>query len=137
MRWMTSFETGLKCMDEQHQHFFELMAELDRMAEKNQVSGIVPAIELLDRYLSYHFATEADLMAVYDYPDRDQHIAEHERFRRLVWELARGDELQIGTLRLMLYRWFTTHSTDLDRALAEHVLRGRRASRKSGELEAA
>ncbi len=136
MRWMKTFETGMKCIDEQHQHLFFLLVELDSLVEAGKLDAVDLLLDEMVRCLRYHFATESDLMEIYGYPQRQRHIAEHDTFLRHLADMRVRRE-SLSAVRMYLYRWFTSHSTYEDRFLATHVQQARELARGTDRVAAA
>ena len=81
--WTTKYSVGIKSIDEQHQHFFDVAnrlvgTALNTAATKEEVIALVGS---LGDYAFYHLKTEEDYFDKFKYPEADMHIAEHNKFR--------------------------------------------------------
>lgn len=83
--WCKEMECGVQIIDAQHKILFRIGRDMEQLI----VNGCQNATtkELLDivcelrEYTSYHFYTEEDLMAKYNYPQTDAHKVSHARFK--------------------------------------------------------
>ena len=79
--WCKEMECGIQIIDEQHQELFRIIREIEQLI----MSGCkhVTPKQLLDivcelrEYITYHFYTEENLMAKYQYPKLAIHMAQH------------------------------------------------------------
>ncbi len=83
--WCKEMECGVKAIDDQHQILFRIGRDMEQLimngcqnATSKELLNIVCELR---EYTSYHFYTEEDLMAKYNYPMSDKHKASHVEFR--------------------------------------------------------
>ncbi|RJP62524.1 MAG: hemerythrin [Ignavibacteriales bacterium] len=79
--WTTEFSVNNDIIDEQHKMIFEYANNLHESIQTGRSKEIVD--DLVSKLLSYsqnHFADEEKLMKEYEYPDIENHLAEHEKF---------------------------------------------------------
>ena len=106
--------------DEQHQELFRI---LDLMAEPG--SGTEVLTRLRD-YTTHHFALEEAYMKALAYPETEQHIRAHEKFRdeiRLACESsAPHDPLYMELMSNFLTEWLKRHVFGVDKKLEAFIL---------------
>lgn len=130
LEWKESYSIGVKEVDEQHKHLFELTQSLFDLLMKHPddyVTGIRPILKELAEYTNYHFKCEEnDYFCKYDYPSSDLHIMQHNNFINLVTK--RIEDLPTTSLKdgVSLYayltKWLLSHIALADRAWAAFVL---------------
>jgi hemerythrin len=79
IEWNNAFSVGVQKIDEHHMKLFSITNMLfDSMqgAQNREVIGSV--LKELQQYVVYHFKAEESLMKMYNYPDLNKHILEHQ-----------------------------------------------------------
>ncbi|MFH1089106.1 MAG: bacteriohemerythrin [Candidatus Uhrbacteria bacterium] len=81
--WTEQYSVGVKEIDEQHQHFFQITNEVAEIAEQNEItpSELLFKITNLSNYAVYHLLTEENIFKQYNYPEAEGHIAAHNLYR--------------------------------------------------------
>ena len=123
MDWTPDLSTGVPSIDDQHKQLFLWLAELQcATADQRTLFGVY-VITRLKHYIREHFAAEEALMRAAAYPDLDQHIAEHARFRARLEELqlkSIGEDITEDTVRF-LNEWLVRHITGTDMAYVPYL----------------
>ena len=107
--------------DTQHQVLFELIDQI-------KVVPFDPDILLrLKLYAEHHFTLEETYMVALGYPDKDEHIEAHDRFREelvamLETDPTMGKFLQ-DSLSGFLYKWLKLHVLGIDKQLEDFVMK--------------
>lgn len=124
LQWNHTSSVGVQILDQQHGLLMDTLNELSV-----GIAGGAPANEvreLIARLLEYtkrHFQTENKLMEEYEYPGREEHIAEHERLVVQIADAARamqmGEPVHLRTLTGYIRQWFSTHMEGIDHELGE------------------
>jgi hemerythrin-like metal-binding protein len=80
--WKEKYSVGIREIDEQHQHYFEIVNEIIETTGQKNVSGkeLSDKITELNNYAIYHFTTEENLFKKYAYPGANEHTTEHRAF---------------------------------------------------------
>lgn len=78
VKWSEDLSVGIPELDAEHQHFIDLANELNTAVRDRADISHVKALmwQLLDE-ARLHFAHEEQLLAEYDYADREQHAHLH------------------------------------------------------------
>ena len=80
--WMPYLETGINWIDSQHKELFSRIKKLsDAMTENKGKEEVINTLRFLDSYVILHFGSEEKIMNDYQYPDRELHILEHNKFK--------------------------------------------------------
>ena len=84
--WTKKYSVGIKSIDEQHQHFFEITNSLVEMslnvtATKEELIGLLDG---LGNYALYHLGNEENYFDKFHYPDAPMHVEEHNKFREKI-----------------------------------------------------
>ena len=79
--WCKEMECGFSIIDEQHQELFRIMRGIEQLimhgCQNVTHKQLLDIICELREYISYHFYTEENLMARYQYPNLAKHMADH------------------------------------------------------------
>jgi len=83
--WSDKFLLGIMELDEHHEHLVDLMNKSYDLLEKKAPAAKVEMIldELFD-YANYHFAAEENWLKEHSYINLNDHLVEHDSFRRKV-----------------------------------------------------
>ncbi|HBM45580.1 MAG: Hemerythrin HHE cation binding region [Parcubacteria group bacterium GW2011_GWF2_38_76] len=118
--WIKEYSVEIKEIDEQHQHFFSVLNELNTAiyaGKEKEWMGHV--FDQLDGYARFHFATEEKLFDSVKYEYTDAHIEKHDEFRKKLEEFRRGFEISkegiSGELVKFLEEWFVEHIMKVDK----------------------
>lgn len=80
--WIEKYSVGVKTIDEQHQHYLEMVNDIVKITGQNIISPeeITAKIDDLNNYAIYHFTTEENFFKKYNYSGAEKHLAEHRAF---------------------------------------------------------
>ena len=104
----------------QHQVLFEILELIKQPGADARV------LEKLRDYTENHFALEERYMAELEYPDRDEHVESHNRFRTEIDQLlgsGQPDPAFMDIVGTFLTEWLTRHVFGLDKELEAFILR--------------
>jgi hemerythrin len=126
--WTDELSVGIEEIDEQHKVLVGLLNDLNRAIHEHH--GNEACLAILDRLVDYtriHFAVEESLMRIFEYPDYENHKAEHEELVEEVLGLRREiveDHRKISFKLLhFLKMWLTQHIMSSDQEYSEHFLK--------------
>ena len=105
--------------DTQHQMLFKLIDDI-------KVEPFDPSvITRLQLYAEHHFSLEETYMAELDFPDMDDHIKAHDRFREelsaMVDSQASMNKALQDSLSLFLSEWLRLHVLGIDKKLEAYI----------------
>ncbi|NKI35719.1 hemerythrin family protein [Wenzhouxiangella sp. XN79A] len=125
--WTDDLSVGIEEIDEQHKVLVRLLNELNDAIHEHH--GNEACLAILDRLVDYtriHFAVEESLMRIFEYPDYENHKAEHEELVEEVLELRREivDKERKISFKLLhfLKMWLTQHIMSSDQEYSQHFL---------------
>jgi len=127
LTWHPGLATGHPQIDAQHRDLFTsaqaVLEAKERGAGPGEIEGL---LDLLDRYVADHFATEEAVMRAAGYPQARQHLLEHGYFASGVQKLRRrlaqrGAGAEAPLVRDFLADWLAGHVGDSDRDLVRHL----------------
>lgn len=128
IKWRDSYNTGVGKIDKEHQKLVELiemMHEAIRDGATLQVVG--KALSEITDYTEFHFANEKSLMEEYNYPEKQNHIDEHEKLKEeaaaFSERLAKNFPDGIQEFYKFLREWLVNHILDVDKKLANYLLK--------------
>lgn len=124
--WTRDLEIGVESIDRQHRELFERIDALITACQagrcQDEVGGL---LGFLQDYVQVHFGEEEALMGYSDYPELDEHAAEHAGFSLHLQELVQGFSAQgftsplLNDLNATLIDWLYDHVCRRDRALGQ------------------
>lgn len=121
LTWTTDLSVGFGRIDEQHQQLFTRYNHLLQACTTGLGrEAITPTLNFLAEYVEEHFAEEERYMALYDYPESDQHIREHREFISQIGAVQKDLEkngptvLMRATLTYSLLHWLVSHVKQID-----------------------
>lgn len=124
------FKTGLKWMDLHHTELVNMTLDLFSSIEQGKPErNTAELLEFLDHYVSKHFSIEDEHMQIYDYPDRDSHLAEHDIFEytlsglKAEFDSSGSSSYLSGKVKRHLLDWLVNHIGETDKRLAEFLLK--------------
>ena len=117
--WDDCLLTGLQPIDQHHRHLVDLLNKTyDAFVDRSPESDVGTVLEELIDYATYHFAQEERMMAETGYPERADHMKEHERFASRVGEIQRDFVKGSAPISLevisFLKNWLINHISDTD-----------------------
>ena len=117
IKWDSSFETDIKIIDVQHKVLIKKVNQLYEFIEDNSINRIYPLIDELLEFTDYHFETEENYFAVFNYKNKEEHINEHNTFRNFVNDIKKEDISNIEfdkKLFEFLITWILHHIKEVD-----------------------
>ncbi len=89
--WEEKYSVGIKEIDEQHKHFFEIAnGIIDLTAKENLTKEeTIKSLQELGDYAFYHLSTEESYFDKFKYQDAPLHINAHNEYRESVGEYFR------------------------------------------------
>jgi hemerythrin len=120
IEWNNTFSVGIQKIDEQHKKFFSLINVLyDAIMQGKGEVVVGPVLKELQQYVIFHFKSEESWMEMYNYPDTNKHILEHEgaiqKVNKHVLEYKLGQQTVDIELLKFLSDWLQNHILQVDR----------------------
>ncbi len=125
IEWQPKFVLNLDPIDQHHMNLVELINDFHTAVE-NELDEelLIKIFARLREYADYHFRVEEALMVHNDYPETDEHIANHRAFTSNIGRLESHfvkDERVSSQVLVYLKGWLEQHILVIDRQLADHV----------------
>ena len=132
-QWNSSFETGDKKVDAQHQQLFDMVNELhDAIMAEHGKEAVIGTLKRLAKYTVEHFATEEALMQRAGYPGYPEHKQQHDELTAKAVEIIQGYESGKITLPMTLSRfltdWLRTHIKKSDLEMIRYMQKAGQAA---------
>jgi len=124
--WEAQYETNVQQIDDQHKKLVKYLNELfNAMKARKGFDILNEILDGMTKYTVEHFSTEERLMRIYNYPDYDAHIKEHqglvEEIQALKSDYAnRKRTVSIDTMNY-LKQWLSNHILGTDKKLGEYL----------------
>lgn len=107
--------------DKQHQVLFELIDQI------NSSTLDISIFHRLHDYAENHFLLEEEYMRLLDYPEIDEHIEAHDKFRLELDSMMQGfhsyDDVFRRALSEFLSQWLEAHVLEIDKKLENFILK--------------
>lgn len=122
--WDDKFSIGNSEIDEQHKHLFAIFARCADAEKDSRSKYLVITRELLS-YCQEHFRYEEKLMLDANYPDLENHAAEHKKIfnavEKLVEKIYAGEHIDSGVIDRFVASWVHEHVLTKDMLLKEYL----------------
>jgi len=120
IQWQSSFDVGVKMIDEQHQLLVKMINDLHAAMQKGEDRGVLQTmINRLGVYAAMHFAREEHYFDLFAYPNREAHIKAHDDFEdkvnRFEQDFKAGKQDLSMDMMSFLSNWLVTHITKTDK----------------------
>lgn len=127
--WIKKYSVGVKQIDEQHQHYFELVKKIIKITEQSEIATeeIFKKIKELNDYAVYHFSTEENLFKKYSYPNADEHVAQHRAFEERLDKLTNSAKKENNSRKIILEiaqfasSWLLNHIMNSDQKYVPYL----------------
>ncbi len=124
--WKDEYSVGVKELDDQHKKLMEMINQLSQLYKQKQFKSSETTTifkEFVD-YANYHLDTEEHYFNLYGYPEKDQHIPFHDKYRAKTEELkkkyAAGQiEDVLFEIDNFIYEWWTWHILNVDKGYSK------------------
>lgn len=125
--WTSEYNLGISVIDEQHQHFFDIVNRIYDLLEKgsDNKEELLKIVKELTDYAFYHLSTEEKYFTQFTYSDIENHMKYHTMFRIQTGEyserIRKGDEdLPKLVLEITDFakNWLTKHILVADKMYA-------------------
>lgn len=120
--WDKSYSVGVAELDNQHQKLIALINKLFSLYSENKFSetDVMPIFEELMDYADQHFSTEEHYFQLYNYDKKDEHIANHESYRKKINDLKEAykesnNEQTLFAINNFLNDWWIWHINHADK----------------------
>jgi len=121
IKWDDSLTTGIPLIDAQHKVLVGKLNKLNACLEGDKVCDNLNVLldELLE-YTYYHFDTEEEFFVEFSYENQEEHVKQHDGFRRYLKEFLskKGTDEKVLSEDLLnfLKKWIEHHIKDVDMA---------------------
>jgi len=120
LTWSDEYSVGVQEIDDQHRQMLDYINELEGVLGSTSARDhIVNVLNGLVTYTKEHFTTEENYFRLFDYEERDAHIAEHlnliEDVEVFIFRLETGAELTPATVLAFLKTWLIEHILGADK----------------------
>lgn len=121
IQWHSGYSVGIQVIDEQHQHMIEIINALfQELLTSTSEIDLTQFFEDAVNYGEYHFQTEETFFSRYEYPEKEQHLAIHQAYKKNLNSLLlkTGDShVRAEELLDFLETWWVEHITGIDQTL--------------------
>ena len=124
--WSPSYSVGIGEIDQQHQRMFQLIDRLERQSMTSVHSEVLSEVlgDMI-QYANEHFSTEERLLARHDYPDLEEHQAQHlvflERAAELNFETVVAQTDTPANTLTFLRLWWHHHILNVDMQYRDYL----------------
>lgn len=118
--WKPEYTVNEATLDSHHQKLFSVLNSIyENVMNSSEVDCVLPKIDELSAYMSFHFSAEEQHMREKGFLEIDTHIAEHREFTHTIEALRaryHDDDLEVTKeLIILLGDWLLGHVLKEDR----------------------
>lgn len=121
--WSAKYSLGIKDIDEQHQHLFELANRVFKLSDDNEKEDIKELLVEFSEYMKTHFKDEEEYMRSIKFPELEYHQKLHENIidtlSNVVKEVSSISELKIK-MKDIAKKVLIEHIVDSDMKIKEY-----------------
>lgn len=124
--WLPEYNTGIEIIDQQHHILVDLINELHKARENNSDNqALLKILGKVGMYATSHFAREEHFFELYNYPEAEEHIQEHNYFEDMIFQFE--DECKAGRQDLtesaiaFLSDWLVNHLNGTDKEYVPYL----------------
>jgi hemerythrin-like metal-binding protein len=128
VQWESKYALGVKIIDEQHKHLFDLTNELYEKCHLGETAvhdQFITTLHMMVKYVIEHFSTEEKIMEQVGYPRIAEQKEQHGAFTRKVIEESKkfGSGVYGVPQELVhfLRDWIISHIAVYDQVLADFI----------------
>ncbi len=119
IKWRDAYNTGVEQFDREHHKIVELIDQMYFAIRDKSGRGVIEkACSDVLAYTEYHFANEEQAMKTANFPELEEHIAEHTRLKQDALEIQShiDNNFAVGTQEFyrFLRDWLVNHIQDCD-----------------------
>ena len=123
--WKESYTVGNEQIDHEHMVFIDIIGRVHEAVIKGKsIDDLKRILDELEKYASFHFTSEENIMIDNSFPDVVEHKNEHEKLLTALndktTEIIRGGEDPTHLVSFLI-DWFVHHTTSLDLQLSKHL----------------
>jgi len=124
LSWRPDYSVNKAELDSHHIKLFDILNKVyENVMNSLEVDCVLPVIDELSQYTSYHFSEEEQHMREKGVQEIDVHIAKHREFTNTIETLKtnyHGNNLEVaGELIILLGNWLLSHVLTEDKKYAE------------------
>ncbi|MHC4871520.1 MAG: bacteriohemerythrin [Planctomycetota bacterium] len=121
----STYKHGVMWQDHQHEQLLDCISSLNKVRDtEEEKEEFIKLINFLELYVKTHFDLETYYMKSLGYPDKDDHVLEHDKFTSMVVRYKRKAEKSQHSSELLteLCNWIQNHILEKDAKLAEFII---------------
>jgi hemerythrin len=123
--WNRSYSVNVRSCDAQHQQLFSVMNKLHEAMKAGKGRVVLAEIvDELDMYTKTHFRAEEALMERAQYPELNEHRAQHRYFVSQVAQFRKDLQADAGNavaVLTFLKDWLANHIQQTDKMYSSHL----------------
>jgi hemerythrin len=128
LKWDDIYKLGNVKIDAEHRIFLELIIEFqEAVVQSRSKDKLITIVKEISKYAEFHFLSEENIMAEYNYPEQEQHTQIHKmlisEIHDKLYQLINGEINPVAIFNF-LFQWFAFHTTTEDKKLVGHIKNG-------------
>jgi hemerythrin len=123
-----AFQVHHNHIDEQHEYLFSIFVRINSAIDNDCVDITADILEELDKYVTFHFRFEENLMDKTNYPDQENHISAHRKleeqiaiFKKTYLHSHEGEQSLPIEISSFLQSWLKNHIAMHDKKLVSFL----------------
>lgn len=124
IQWEPKYSVNVEELDVQHRSLFDILNHVVDNYE-SATNDLLPVIDDLVKYLSYHFHQELMVMKNASYPNFFSHSQEHQKFTEQILEFIKsyktGNTKLTSEMLSFLSSWIRDHTLKVDKQYGDYL----------------
>jgi hemerythrin-like metal-binding protein len=117
--------TALEAVDKEHEMIHVILDKIKYAYAGDVSEGLKKSfIKELYQFLDFHFTSEENLLALFDYPEHQRHKTEHDGLRHKLAEIIGSldfESIDYEDIELFVTDWLKSHTRHSDAHVTEYL----------------
>ena len=121
--WSDNFSVNFKAIDKQHKILISIINEITELLKTDNCNfeTMYEVVRKMEDYMDEHFQFEEKMMMVYNYPEMEAHVSQHNQYRYHISEFdifeVESPREKIEDALVYLVEWLAKHIMNTDKKL--------------------
>lgn len=114
LKWQPIYSVNVKEIDEQHKKMFSLINKVFEVKQDYSKELIASIVKELKDYGTFHLDVEEKYFTQFDYPDKEAHVLQHNKYKEKIIDFEKGinlasDQVLVKEMANFLKDWWLGH----------------------------
>lgn len=125
IQWDKKLEVGNDRIDFEHRIFVDLLKILSEL-QPSEKEKAIRLIEEVEKYATFHFFSEENIMIDIGFPDYEVHKQAHKQLLSIFGTKRydyQNEHIDLAQLIDFMFDWFALHTSQVDQELADYIVK--------------